>query len=106
MNIFDFIALTNDQQLDTVSTMGVFVSSRNDAGHRITLYQVNDFHVEVHFSMREMRITMLSAIRNEDLPAPNDAEERQKGTASEPVKNHKLPFIELDLPAYYRSSLS
>ncbi len=46
MTLYDFIALDEMEQAEAVWN-GVFIADRKDQEHRILLYQVNSFYVEV-----------------------------------------------------------
>jgi hypothetical protein len=60
MNINEFASLTQDQQLDFVTDMGIRLSQRLDEEHVITLYGTECFFVELFFNKRQMSISKCS----------------------------------------------
>lgn len=62
MTLEEFIALPQKHQLDTIGDLGIFLSKRNDVRREITSFRINDFVVEVHFCLDQLRITQLRLI--------------------------------------------
>ncbi len=48
MTLYDFIALDEQEQAEAVWN-GVFIADREDQEHRILLYQIDSFYVEVYY---------------------------------------------------------
>jgi len=49
MSIQDFNYLNGVEKTEVLSIMGVFLGERNDGCFRITLYQVDNFYVEIYY---------------------------------------------------------
>ena len=48
MTLYDFIELNEKEQAEVIWN-AILVSTREDDEHRILLYKLNDFYVEVYF---------------------------------------------------------
>ncbi|MDQ3842825.1 MAG: hypothetical protein M3342_02250 [Bacteroidota bacterium] len=48
MTLYDFIALDEQEQAEAVWN-GVFIADREDQEHRILLYQIDSFYIEVYY---------------------------------------------------------
>lgn len=53
MTLYQFNALREAQQEEAVSAHGVELGQRVDEVHRITLYQIHGFYVEVYHHIQE-----------------------------------------------------
>jgi hypothetical protein len=49
MDIRNFNFMDGMTKTEVLATEGVFLADRNDGCFRITLYQVNDFYVEIYY---------------------------------------------------------
>ncbi len=49
MDIRDFNIMDGIAKTEVLATTGVFLAERNDGCYRITLYQVDDFYVEIYY---------------------------------------------------------
>lgn len=49
MHIKDFNYMDGMAKTEVLATTGVFLAERNDGCFRITLYQVEDFYVEIYY---------------------------------------------------------
>ena len=49
MDIRDFNFMDGMAKTEVLATKGVFLAERNDGCFRISLYQVNDFYVEIYY---------------------------------------------------------
>jgi len=49
MDIRDFNIMDGMAKTEVLATEGVFLAERNEGCYRITLYQVNDFYVEIYY---------------------------------------------------------
>jgi hypothetical protein len=49
MDIRDFNFMDGMAKTEVLATEGVFLAERNDGCFRISLYQVNDFYVEIYY---------------------------------------------------------
>ena len=49
MDIRDFNFMDGMAKTEVLSTAGVFLAESNDGCFRISLYQVNDFYVEIYY---------------------------------------------------------
>ncbi len=68
MTICEFVALTADQQQDYLVDVGQYLGWRLDEAHSISLYQVEEFFVEVFFDRKSLCVTQLSAFEAVCLP--------------------------------------
>ncbi len=48
MHLYNFIALDEQEQAEAIWS-GVFIADREDEEHRIPLYQIDSFYVEVYY---------------------------------------------------------
>jgi hypothetical protein len=51
MTIEEFNYLDETMKAEVLSIMGIFLSERNEGCFRITLYQVENFYVEIYYHM-------------------------------------------------------
>lgn len=49
MDIRDFNTMDGTAKTEVLATNGVFLAERRDGCYRITLYQVDDFYVEIYY---------------------------------------------------------
>jgi hypothetical protein len=49
MDIKDFNFMDGMAKTEALATDGVFLAERNDGCFRISLYQINDFYVEIYY---------------------------------------------------------
>jgi hypothetical protein len=49
MDITDFNFMDGIAKTEILATAGVFLAERNEGCYRISLYQVNDFYVEIYY---------------------------------------------------------
>jgi hypothetical protein len=57
VTIFQFNQLSEDGQADILYRMGVFISMRSTEEHKVLLYQVEGFYVEIYYHPRSNTIT-------------------------------------------------
>lgn len=49
MDIMDFNFMDGKAKTEVLTTQGVFLAERTDGCYRISLYQLNDFYVEIYY---------------------------------------------------------
>jgi len=49
MDIRDFNFMDGKAKTEVLTTEGVLLAERNDGCYRISLYQINDFYVEIYY---------------------------------------------------------
>jgi len=64
MDLFDFNTLPMQYQAQFTWDHGTFLASRRSDEHVINLYHTNKFYVEVHFSLRNEGVDMISSFTN------------------------------------------
>ena len=64
MDLFDFNTLPMQYQAQFTWDHGVFLASRKSDEHVINLYHTKKFYVEVHFSLRNEGVDMISSFTN------------------------------------------
>ena len=64
MDLFDFNTLPMQYQAQFTWDNGVFLASRKSDEHVINLYHTEKFYVEVHFSLRNEGVDMISSFTN------------------------------------------
>ena len=53
MDIRDFNVMDGMAKTEILATDGVFLAERTDGCYRITLYQVDEFYVEIYYHTRD-----------------------------------------------------
>ena len=66
MKITHYIALPETEQVDILCRRGIRLSCREQDGHVIMLYGVNDFYVEVYYHRSRASVTALHAFASTD----------------------------------------
>lgn len=61
MQLADFVALNNAEQIRSLTAKGVRLGNRADDQYQITLYQVDGFYVEVHYHKVDRHVTHIGA---------------------------------------------
>jgi hypothetical protein len=61
MQLADFVAMNNAEQIRSLTTKGVRLGNRADEQYQITLYQIDGFYVEVHYHKVEKHVTHIGA---------------------------------------------
>ena len=64
MDLLDFNTLPLQYQAQFTWDNGVFLASRRSREHVINLYYTRKFYVEVHFSLRNEGVDMISSFTN------------------------------------------
>ena len=64
MNLIDFNTLPLQYQAQFTWDNGVFLATRRSEEHVINLYHTGKFYVEVHFSLRNEGVDMISSFTN------------------------------------------
>ena len=70
MDLFEFNTLPMQYQAQFTWDNGVFLSSRKTEAHVINLYYTRKFFVEVHYSLRNEGVDMISSFTNLDKLEP------------------------------------
>jgi hypothetical protein len=70
VTLYQYNQLTEDEQANTVYQQGVLISLRYSARHRILLYQVGPFYVEIYYNPRKSCIDQFKSFDNLELLAP------------------------------------
>ena len=60
MTLYEFIKMEESEQAEAVWN-GVFVADREDEEHRILLYQIESFYVEVYYHKKHNAIISFSS---------------------------------------------
>ena len=61
----EFNSLNKESQFELLNNYGLFVGNRQYYNHRINLYSINKFFVEVHYSPEENEIDKIEIIERE-----------------------------------------
>ncbi|MBD0351154.1 MAG: hypothetical protein ICV65_08380 [Flavisolibacter sp.] len=69
MTLYDFIALSDDYKAQVVWG-SAYIADREDQGHRILLYQVQDFYVEVYHHKEHNTIEKFTVFATTDQLQP------------------------------------
>ena len=64
MDLFDFNTLPMQYQAQFTWDYGVFLATRKSGAHIINLYHTRKFYVEVHYSVRNEGVDMISSFTN------------------------------------------
>ena len=70
MDLFDFNTLPMQYQAQFTWDYDVFLASHKTDAHIINLYHTKKFYVEVHYSMRNEGVDMISSFTNLEKLAP------------------------------------
>jgi hypothetical protein len=68
MTLYQFNALNEKEQFDTLWDKGVHISERENDDHRLVLYQIDNFYVEVWYHMEENVIKKLKTFSSTGEP--------------------------------------
>lgn len=61
----EFNSLTKESQFELLNNYGLFVGNRLYYNHRINLYSINKFFVEVHYEPNANQIDKIEAVSND-----------------------------------------
>lgn len=81
MTLYNYKLLNEQEQAEDLWDKGVHLGERTDGEHRILLYQINGFYVEVFYHMGYDTIKRLHSFKNTDQ------------YANHTLKRHHLGFL-------------
>lgn len=70
MDLFEFNTLPIQYQAQFAWDSGIYLLSRKTATHVINLYHIKNFFIEVHYSLRNEAVDMVSSFTNMDKIEP------------------------------------
>lgn len=70
MTIYKFNRLDAVNKVDALIHHSVLIDRRNDAGHRILLYQLDAFYVEVYYDIEYNKISKIKSFSSTSLLKP------------------------------------
>lgn len=70
MTLYQFNALKEPEKAEVIKAHGVELAQRVDEEHRITLYQIDGFYVEVYRSIQDDVITRYRSFSSANLLDP------------------------------------
>jgi hypothetical protein len=70
MTLFEFKALPRSSQIDAICDCGVRLAAREELEYNITLYQIEDFYVEIFYDRQLKQISYIKASNNTILLEP------------------------------------
>ena len=59
MTLYEYNMLEKDEQHSTVWENGTHISERIEGPHKLILYQIFSFYVELHYSIEDNKLTKL-----------------------------------------------
>ena len=70
MTLYQFKALNQQEQYQTVWDSGVYLTDRVVENNRFALYQIDGFYVEIFYSSNENKIISIKSFLSTDLLEP------------------------------------
>jgi hypothetical protein len=70
MTIYQYKVLQEKEQAEVLWEMGVHLGERFDGEHKILLYQIEGFYVEVFYHQEQNKLVRLRSFRNVDQLRP------------------------------------
>jgi hypothetical protein len=70
MTLYQYKALQEKEQAEVLWECGVHLGERSYEDHKILLYQIEDFYVEVFYHQEQNRLVRLRSFRNVDQLRP------------------------------------